>query len=42
MSPACNAELLRYYSDRDVWLVNADEEEPHLIAYRKAQVGTAK
>ena len=42
MSAACNAELLRYYSDRDVWLVNADEEDPHLIAYRKAQVGTSK
>lgn len=42
MGPVCDAELLRYYSDRDVWLVNADEEEPHLIAYRKAQVVHAK
>ena len=27
-------DLLRYYSDREVWLVNADEEKPRLVAVR--------
>jgi hypothetical protein len=30
--PTRRGELLRYYSDREVWLVNADEEEPHPTA----------
>ncbi len=33
LGPARTAQLLCYYPDREVWLVNADEEEPRLIRY---------
>lgn len=33
LDPAENEELLRYYKDRHVWLVDADEHPPHLIPY---------
>ena len=37
--PGGGGDLLRYYSDRQVWLVNADEPNPHLTPFRAAASG---
>ena len=29
-----DTELLRYFHDRDAWLLNADDPSPHLEPYR--------
>ncbi len=36
MGPAQNAELIRYFKDRNVWLVNADDHPPKLLPYSEA------
>jgi hypothetical protein len=33
MGPAQNEELLRYYNDRQAWLLDADEVPPRLRPY---------
>ena len=33
MGPAQNEELLRYYKDRQVWLLDADDTTPRLVPY---------
>ncbi|HUI41537.1 MAG TPA: hypothetical protein VL523_06180 [Terriglobia bacterium] len=37
LGPAENEELLRYYKDRTVWLLDADAEPPRLSLYRDAK-----
>jgi hypothetical protein len=37
MGAADNEELLRYYEDRRVWLLEADETPPKLSAYSTAE-----
>jgi hypothetical protein len=39
MGAAQNEELLRYYNDRRVWLLEADEEKPKLTPYLRSQDG---
>ena len=34
MDAAQNGKLLEYFQDRHVWLLEADTEEPQLVAYR--------
>src|SRR5581483_7676859 len=34
MDPQDDTELLRYFHDRDAWLLNADDASPHLEPYR--------
>jgi hypothetical protein len=34
MGPARNKELLDYFRDRHVWLVEADETPPKVVPYR--------
>ena len=34
MGAARNEELVRYFNDRHVWLLEADERPPRLLAYR--------
>ena len=33
MGPAKNEELIRYYKNRNVWLLYADDQPPKLVAY---------
>jgi hypothetical protein len=33
MGEAQNAELLRYFNDRSVWLLDADDSRPRLVQY---------
>jgi hypothetical protein len=33
MGPEKNKELIRYYTDREVWLLDADEHPPRLLKY---------
>lgn len=42
MDPQQNQELLRYYSNRDVWLVQPDVEQGRLTVYPDARVMQAK
>jgi hypothetical protein len=37
MGPAANEELLRYFKDRHVWLLKADQSPPQLLPYGKAE-----
>ena len=42
MGPAQNEELLRYYKDRQVWLLDADENPPELNRYpARSQLSSA-
>ena len=38
MSPVENQELISYFHDRRVWLMDADEEPTHLILYANTEV----
>jgi hypothetical protein len=38
MGPEQNEELLRYYSDRRVWLLDADETIPTLKSYPRRDI----
>jgi hypothetical protein len=47
MGPAENEELIRYYKDRRVWLLYADDQPPKLVPYseaadKQAQAGDRK
>ena len=41
MGPEQNQELLDYYNDREVWMVEADDTPPKLSAYVRSEVTTA-
>ena len=36
LDPESNAKLMRYFSDRTVWLVEPDRRPPRLVPYRTA------
>jgi hypothetical protein len=42
MGPAENEELIRYYKDRRVWLLYADDQPPKLVPYSEAEDAQAQ
>ena len=41
MGPADNQELIRYYKNRRLWLLEADETPPRLLPYQSSETGRA-